>query len=138
MRKYSRNEIIIAIIFTVVLISFVAYKIISNNKNLEKETAYINSKYSEIHYKDSINGVILETYYPEKWRASNIFHNFTLTNGDCYQIHFKEDVLNGEYDLSNALHKGARIIKKRNSDKVKIFYLDKEYQFKIDVIGDNN
>lgn len=133
MRKYNRNEILVAIIFSVSFALFATFIIIKENSSFEKESAYINSKYSEIKYKDSISSVISETYYPEGWRASEIFHNFTLLDGRHYQIEFLEDLANNENDLSDALHKGAIITKFTNSDIVYIMYLEKKYVFKIDV-----
>jgi hypothetical protein len=122
MKDTIKNKII-AIIIAIVIISFFFYITDVKDSKLENK---LSLEFPYLKLSDSLNNIIISTYYPHNWRGGSIFQCVTLDNGNKYTISASTQA---SYNLEVLQKSNIRIKKKANNDTIWVYDGSEKYVF---------
>jgi hypothetical protein len=114
-----------------IIFSFAISRLYYTIKTHEKIEEKLNSEYSTLLIQDSLEGVVLSTYYPEGWRGGKVIQNVKLKNGKSYTIRIKRNLKPRNVFFGDILEPGAVLKKSADSDTLIVFIGDDEYKYLI-------
>ena len=126
-----KNSRYIKLLVFVLFLIFIIWKYFSLTKEHDNLFNDLNREYAWLSTDDSIDNVIIKTYYPSEWRGAAYFQYITLDDGRMFSINIDRGITSRDIYYGNIAKQGTRIIKKAGSDTLIVFKNEKEILFLI-------
>ncbi len=121
----KNNQYFVLIIFVIFAI---IYFCITHYKN-KKELNSLTKEYPRITMSDSIDNVVIDKYYPKKWRGRSICQYITLNDNRKFYFFIDRSISDGNYSFGDIVSPGDRLFKRRYSDTLFLYSGSFEYVF---------
>jgi hypothetical protein len=126
-----KNEFVIGAIIIFLFLSFGGIKFYTDMRERDKIQEFIDKEYRLLLINDSINSVVLSTYYPQGWRAGTMIQNVKFIDGNNYKIKIRTNITSREMYFGNLVKPGVVLKKSMGSDTLNLIKGYEVYQFLI-------
>lgn len=129
--KHSRKVIFINIIIVFAIFSYGGYRLYQTVTNHNKEEDRLSREYCLLLLEDSVNSIVLSTYYPKGWRGSQDIQNVKLESGENYTIKIRKNLTSKDIYFGKIVKKGVVLQKNAGSDILTVISGNKQYKYLI-------
>lgn len=126
-----KNGVVIGAIIVFLFLSFVGITFYKDMLEHEKIQEAINKEYRLLLINDSVNSVVLSTYYPEGWRGGADIQNVKLKDGNNFKIKIRTNITSHDMYFGNLVQPGVVLKKNMGSDTLNLVRGKEVYKFLI-------
>jgi len=131
MEKDKKSRIGLAVIPAVLIFTCAGISLFNTIKQDGKIEANIEKEYDSLLINDSINSVVLSTYYPAGWRGGQYNQNVKLEDGKSYTIRISDNITSQDILFGDLVKPGVVLKKSIGSDTLTVINGDEVFQYLI-------
>ena len=120
MKRNSKSRIVIGVILAVLILSYAGIGLYNSIKENDKTEEFIKKEYELLLSNDSVNSVVLSTYYPSGWRGGEDIQNVKFEDGTSYTIEIRTNITSQDMFFGNLVKPGVVLKKRVGSDTLNV------------------